>query len=64
MIVKSRRGEVELKAAVGKISQGQVFISFHFGYWDSKDGRARAANELTIAKRPLAKLGAFPPCHV
>ncbi|KAL7944130.1 hypothetical protein V8C42DRAFT_327780 [Trichoderma barbatum] len=63
-IVKSRRGEVELRATVGKIAEGQVFIPFHFGYWDSTDGRARAANELTIAewdpisKQPTFKAGA------
>ncbi|RFU79342.1 nitrate reductase [Trichoderma arundinaceum] len=63
-IVRSRRGEVELRATVGKIAEGQVFIPFHFGYWDSTDGRARAANELTIAewdpisKQPTFKAGA------
>jgi anaerobic selenocysteine-containing dehydrogenase len=50
VVVKSRRGQVEIKVKVGKISQGQAFIPFHFGYWDSKDGRARAANELTISE--------------
>ena len=50
VLVRSRRGVVELKASVGDISPGQVFIPFHFGYWDSKDGRARAANELTLGK--------------
>lgn len=49
VVIKSRRGEVEMKVKVGKISQGQAFIPFHFGYWDTKDGRARAANELTIS---------------
>ncbi|KAF4962375.1 hypothetical protein FSARC_9541 [Fusarium sarcochroum] len=65
VIVTSRRGEVEIKVKVGKIAQGQTFIPFHFGYWDSKDGRARAANELTItewdpiSKQPTFKSGAI-----
>lgn len=49
VLVKSRRGQVELSVDVGKISRGQVFIPFHFGYWDSEDGRSRAANELTTS---------------
>jgi anaerobic selenocysteine-containing dehydrogenase len=47
VIVESRRGQVEVKASVGLMADGQVFIPFHFGYYDSKDGRATAANELT-----------------
>ncbi|KAK2017120.1 ADC-like protein [Colletotrichum eremochloae] len=64
VIVKSRRGAIELKAKVGGISIGQVFIPFHFGYWDAKDGKSRAANELTverwdpISKQPMFKSGA------
>ncbi|SPQ25718.1 ce7303bf-9278-48e3-8345-00a1e71a899c [Thermothielavioides terrestris] len=64
VIVRSRRGAVELKCSVGGIAEGQVFVPFHFGYWDSQDGRARAANELTfdrwdpISKQPYFKSGA------
>jgi anaerobic selenocysteine-containing dehydrogenase len=43
----SRRGMLEARAQVGGIDPGEVFVSFHFGYWD-EPGRARAANELTI----------------
>ena len=43
----SRRGSIEARAQVGGIGAGEVFVSFHFGYWD-EPGRARAANELTI----------------
>jgi hypothetical protein len=43
----SRRGSIEVRARVGGIGAGEVFVSFHFGYWD-EPGRARAANELTI----------------
>ncbi|RYO74055.1 hypothetical protein DL766_006348 [Monosporascus sp. MC13-8B] len=49
VIVRSKRGAVEMKALVGGVSPGQTFMPFHFGYWDSEDGRARAANELTMA---------------
>lgn len=49
VMVRSRRGKVELQVEVGKIATGQVFIPFHFGYWDAEDGRARAANELTTS---------------
>jgi ferredoxin-nitrate reductase len=46
-LVRSRRGVVQLPTKVGQIAKGQIFIPFHYGYWDSQDGRARAANELT-----------------
>lgn len=54
VVVRSRRGAVELRCKVGRIFEGQVFIPFHFGYFDSKDGRARAANELTVGKCNLS----------
>lgn len=47
VLVQSRRGEVEMTASVRPIERGQVFIPFHYGYFDVKDDRARAANELT-----------------
>lgn len=50
VVVRSRRGAVELRCRIGRIAEGQVFIPFHFGYFDSNDGRARAANELTVGK--------------
>jgi anaerobic selenocysteine-containing dehydrogenase len=54
IIVQSRRGAVEMKCRVGRMGgPGHVFIPFHFGYWDSTDGRARAANELTIGEWAL-----------
>lgn len=66
VIVRSSRGAVQLKANVGdrNIAPGNAFIPFHFGYFDSKDKRARAANELTsdawdpVSKQPLFKGGA------
>ncbi|KAL2837336.1 hypothetical protein BJY01DRAFT_258393 [Aspergillus pseudoustus] len=64
VLVRSRRGQVELAVQIDAINQGHVFIPFHFGYFDSKDGRARAANELTteqwdpVSKQPLFKSGA------
>lgn len=64
VIVKSRRGAIQVKAAIGRISRGQTFIPFHFGYFDSEDEKARAANELTlecwdlVSKQPRFKSGA------
>lgn len=53
--VSSRRGAVEQRARLGDIGSGQVFIPFHFGYWDAP-GRMRAANELTLfAWDPVSK---------
>lgn len=48
VLIRSRRGAVELPVVIGNIEKRQVFIPFHFGYFDAKDERARAANELTI----------------
>ena len=65
VLVESRRGSIELQAVIGQIANGQVFIPFHYGYFDSTDGRARAANELTdpqwdpISKQPMFKSGAI-----
>ncbi|KAH8819369.1 putative periplasmic nitrate reductase [Xylogone sp. PMI_703] len=62
--ISSRRGQIQLPVKVGQIAKGQVFIPFHFGYWDSEDERARAANKLTqeqwdpISKQPMFKSGA------
>lgn len=47
VIVQSRRGEVEMSVSIRSIEKGQVFIPFHYGYFDALDDRARAANELT-----------------
>ena len=66
--VASPRGEVELPARISGIREGVAFIPFHYGYWDEEygsepNGRARAANELTItawdpvSKQPLYKSG-------
>ena len=67
--VESPRGRMEAKARVSGIREGVVFAPFHYGYFDqpggdAPDGRARAANELTItewdpvSKQPLFKVGA------
>ncbi|MDB4985967.1 MAG: molybdopterin oxidoreductase [Myxococcaceae bacterium] len=53
--VSSRRGAIEVRAALGDVESGQVFVPFHFGYWDEPE-RSRAANELTIfAWDPVSK---------
>ncbi|BDD63130.1 hypothetical protein MPDQ_002356 [Monascus purpureus] len=63
VLVRSRRGVVEMPVSIGDIMPGQAFIPFHFGYFDSTDGRARAANELTVdqwdpvSKQPTLKGG-------
>jgi anaerobic selenocysteine-containing dehydrogenase len=67
--VSSARGSVRVPARITDIRAGAVFLPFHYGYWDSENGRspngsARAANELTItdwdpaSKQPLFKVGA------
>ncbi|KAK5218873.1 hypothetical protein LTR47_011629 [Exophiala xenobiotica] len=64
VLVESRRGKVQVSARVGLIAPRQVFIPFHFGYFDAHDGKARAANKLTrqqwdpISKQPQFKSSA------
>jgi anaerobic selenocysteine-containing dehydrogenase len=59
----SRRGSIEAQATIGDIEAGQIFLPFHFGYWDNPE-RARAANELTlyewdaVSKQPHFKYAA------
>lgn len=63
VIIRSPRGAVEMPIKVGKMAKGQVFIPFHYGYWDAPDDRSRAANELTVerwdpvSKQPMFKAG-------
>ncbi|WP_214407085.1 molybdopterin oxidoreductase family protein [Pseudonocardia lacus] len=67
--VRSPRGVIEAPARIGRGRDGVVFVPFHYGYWDTPDGRSpdghpRAANELTItewdpvSKQPLYKVAA------
>ena len=67
--VESARGRIEARARVTGIREGVVFVPFHYGYWDEPEGsepngRARAANELTItrwdpvSKQPVFKVAA------
>jgi len=67
--VASARGRGEARVRGCGIREGVVFLPFHYGYWDEPDGsapngRARAANELTItrwdpvSKQPLFKVAA------
>jgi anaerobic selenocysteine-containing dehydrogenase len=59
----SRRGEIQVRARLGDIEPGHVFVPFHYGYWDSPE-RMCAANELTltgwdpISKQPHFKYAA------
>lgn len=50
VVIRSRRGVVQIPAKISRIGKGRVFIPFHYGYFDDIDGKARAANELTIGK--------------
>lgn len=45
--VTSRRGSAEAPARIGGMQPVEVFMPFHYGYWD-EPGRKRAAKELTI----------------
>jgi anaerobic selenocysteine-containing dehydrogenase len=67
--VTSPRGHLDATARIGRARPGVVFAPFHYGYWDQPDGdrpdgRARAANELTItewdpvSKQPVYKVAA------
>ncbi len=62
--VESRRGMAQAPARIGDIIPGTVFMPFHYGMWDSPDGRPRAANELTldewdpVSKQPHFKYSA------
>jgi anaerobic selenocysteine-containing dehydrogenase len=67
--VESARGRIEVPARLTGIREGVVFVPFHYGYWDEPEGsepngRARAANELTItrwdpvSKQPIYKTAA------
>lgn len=75
--ISSRRGTVRVKARLGDILPGHVFIPFHYGYWDepdsngrAPDGRPRAANELTltawdvVSKQPSFKYAAVQMAKV
>ncbi|TQM57913.1 molybdopterin oxidoreductase family protein [Humibacillus xanthopallidus] len=67
--VRTPRGEVQARVRVSGIRPGVVFLPFHYGYWDTPDGRqpgdhGRAANELTLtdwdpaSKQPIFKTAA------
>jgi ferredoxin-nitrate reductase len=62
VLVESRRGRVEVPVRVGKIVEKQVFLPFHYGYFDSNDGRARAANELTRGR--MVEMATSPGYHL
>jgi anaerobic selenocysteine-containing dehydrogenase len=63
--VETPRGSVRVRARIGQIRRGVVFVPFHYGWWDRSDSDPdRAANELTItqwdpvSKQPLFKTAA------
>ncbi|GII94479.1 hypothetical protein Ssi02_47100 [Sinosporangium siamense] len=69
--VATRRGAVRGSLRVSAMRDGVVFLSFHYGYWDTQTGAARApgqagraANKATltawdpVSKQPLFKTAA------
>jgi anaerobic selenocysteine-containing dehydrogenase len=67
--IQTPRGSITAPARLVAGREGVIFVPFHYGYWDTKDGAgpngtARAANELTItawdpvSKQPLFKTAA------
>jgi len=66
--LQSRRGSLQGRARIADVRPGVLFVPFHYGYWDrgraGPDGRATAANELTItdwdpvSKQPYFKVAA------
>ncbi|WP_100498386.1 molybdopterin oxidoreductase family protein [Geodermatophilus chilensis] len=69
--VATPRGRVRARLRVSGIRPGVLFLPFHYGYWDTKDGsqpkkkgEGRAANELTltdwdpVSKQPIFKTAA------
>ena len=54
--VSTRRGTIEVPAQLTGIERGTVAIPYHYGYWDEREGRRRAADELTLnAWDPVSK---------
>ena len=47
VVIRSRRDAVQMPATIQKTAKGQIFIHFHYGYFDASNDIARAANELT-----------------
>ncbi|MDK3257654.1 molybdopterin oxidoreductase family protein [Blastococcus capsensis] len=69
--VTTPRGRVQARLRISGIRPGALFLPFHYGYWDTKEGSrpkkkeaGRAANELTltdwdpVSKQPIFKTAA------
>jgi anaerobic selenocysteine-containing dehydrogenase len=62
--VETRRGALTAHVRVTGIRRSVLFVPFHYGNWDARDGRRRAANELTrtdwdvASKQPMFKIAA------
>lgn len=50
IVVSSRRGKIQVPAAIGNIDKGKVFVPMHWGYFDKDDDRSKAGNELTVGE--------------
>jgi len=67
--VESPRGRIQAAARITGITEGTVFVPFHYGYFDTTgvepDRRPRAANELTITEwDPVSKQPQYKVCAV
>jgi anaerobic selenocysteine-containing dehydrogenase len=65
--VASPRGVIRARVRISGIRDGVLFVPFHYGYWDVREGdgrHTRAANEMTItawdpvSKQPIYKSAA------
>jgi predicted molibdopterin-dependent oxidoreductase YjgC len=64
--IASPRGAIQVRARIGRVRPGVVFVPFHYGYFDvdPADRTPRAANELTltawdpVSKQPIFKVAA------
>ncbi|MEU8610762.1 molybdopterin oxidoreductase family protein [Actinoplanes sp. NPDC048791] len=64
--ISSPRGAIQVRARIGRVRPGVVFVPFHYGYFDvdPADRTPRAANELTltawdpVSKQPIFKVAA------
>ncbi len=54
--IRSRRGAVQMPVTITKIAKGQIFIPFHYGFFDASNKIARAANELTQGEQQVRRL--------
>jgi ferredoxin-nitrate reductase len=47
VVVRSRRGVLEVPLKIGEIEHGQVFVPFHYGAMSNEGAKSQSANDLT-----------------